>query len=143
MLSLLGNLLSCASKRFPTVALSTMESEYMTLSESIRALLHFRNIALDFSDVFDLPKKIPVLCDNQSAIFVAENLVNNSRSKHIDIRYHFVREKVEEGILEISHVPTENNLADIFTKPLTTEVFVRLRDAIMGGNNLPDAVQIN
>ena len=132
VLSLFGNLLSCASKRFPTVALSTMEAEYMTLSEAVRALLHFRNMVIEFPDLFTLPRKIPVLCDNKSAIFVADNLVNNSRSKHIDIRYHFVRERVHEGLIEILHVASEDNLADWFTKPLTTEVFVRLRSRIMG-----------
>ncbi len=131
VLTLFGNALSVASKRFPTVALSTMEAEYMTLSESLRSLMHFRNLAKEF-DCFEVPDKLDVFCDNQSAIFISENLVNNNRSKHIDIRFHFIREKIQEGLVNLSHIATELNMADIFTKPLTTEVFTRLRSMFMG-----------
>ena len=131
VLTLFGNALSVASKRFPTVALSTMEAEYMTLSESLRSLMHFRNMAKEF-DCFEVPDKLDVFCDNQLAIFISENLVNNDRSKHIDIRFHFIREKIQEGLVNLSHIATDLNMADIFTKPLTTEVFTRLRRMFMG-----------
>ena len=111
------------------MALSTMESEYMTASESIRDLIHFRNMLSQFK-CFIVQEQTDVLCDNQSAIFVSNNLVNNARSKHIDIRFHFVREKIEQGIIFVKHVATHLNLADIFTKPLTTDVFVGFRNAI-------------
>ena len=103
----------------------------MTLSESTRDLMHFRNLCSEF-DCFIIPDQLEILCDNQSAIFVAANLVNNSRSKHIDIRYHFIREEIEAGLIKLKIVASESNWADIFTKPLSTEVFVRIRNIIMG-----------
>ena len=103
----------------------------MTVSEACRELMHFRNIAKEF-EIFKVPDNIEVFCDNKSAIFVSENLVNNSRSKHIDIRFHFIREKVEQKIMRLSHIATELNLADIFTKPLTSEVFSNFTNQIMG-----------
>jgi hypothetical protein len=62
--------------------------------------------------------KVPLLCDNESAIRMADNPVEHSRAKHIDIRYHFLRDRQQKGDIEISYVNTQNQLANIFTKPL-------------------------
>jgi hypothetical protein len=62
--------------------------------------------------------KVPLLCDNESAIHMADNPVEHSRTKHIDIRYHFLRDHQQKGDIEIVYVNTKNQLADIFTKPL-------------------------
>ena len=64
--------------------------------------------------------KVPLLCecDNESAIRMAENPVEHSRTKHIDIRHHFLRDHQQKGDIEVFHISTENQLADIFTKPL-------------------------
>ncbi|MGI4673442.1 Ty1/Copia family ribonuclease HI, partial [Klebsiella pneumoniae] len=70
--------------------------------------------------------KIPIFCDNQSAIAMTGNPVQHSMTKHISIRYHFIREHVEEGDIELHFVPTEQQLADIFTKPLSEATFTRL-----------------
>ena len=70
--------------------------------------------------------KIPIFCDNQSAIAMIENPVQHSMTKHISIRYHFIREHVEEGNIELHFVPTDQQLADIFTKPLPEVTFTRL-----------------
>ncbi|GKD64482.1 hypothetical protein Tco_1306590 [Tanacetum coccineum] len=67
--------------------------------------------------------KIPLYCDNKSAIALCCNNVHHSRAKHIDVRYHFIKEKVENGIVELYFVQTEYQLADIFTKPLPRERF--------------------
>jgi hypothetical protein len=67
--------------------------------------------------------KIPLYCDNKSAIALCCNNVQHSRSKHIDIRHHFIREQVEKGIVELYFVRTEFQLADIFTKALPRERF--------------------
>jgi hypothetical protein len=109
-----------------------MEAEYMTLSESVRDLTHFINLAKQFSFYLKVPKGIPVLCDNQSAIFNSDNLVNNQRSKHIDIRYHFVREKIADNTINVKYVATTDNVADFFTKPLTSSTFIELRKQVMG-----------
>ena len=72
-------------------------------------------------------KKIPLLCDNESAIKIAHNPVQHSRTKHIDIRHHFLRDHVQREDIVISHVRTEDQLADIFTKPLDEKRFCALR----------------
>lgn len=61
---------------------------------------------------------VPILCDNSSAITIANNPVLHSRSKHIDIRYHFIRDHVSKGDVELHFIPTDLQLADLFTKPL-------------------------
>ncbi|GKC14807.1 hypothetical protein Tco_1011589 [Tanacetum coccineum] len=74
--------------------------------------------------------KIPLYCDNKSAIALCCNNVQHSRAKHIDIRYHFIKEQVENGIVELYFVRTEYQLADIFTKPLPRERFNFLIDKL-------------
>ena len=71
--------------------------------------------------------KIPLLVDSTSAISVAKNPVLHSRTKHIDVRFHFLRDHYEKGDIDLVHVASENQLADIFTKPLEFGAFVRLR----------------
>jgi hypothetical protein len=71
--------------------------------------------------------KVPLLCDNESAIRMADNPVEHSRTKHIDIRHHFLRDHQQKGDIEVYHISTENQLADIFTKPLDEKTFCRLR----------------
>ncbi|GJZ34338.1 hypothetical protein Tco_0580155, partial [Tanacetum coccineum] len=75
---------------------------------------------LDYGFTFN---KIPLCCDNKSAIALCCNNVQHSRAKHIDVRYHFIKEQVENGIVELYFVQTEYQLADIFTKPLPRERF--------------------
>ena len=70
--------------------------------------------------------KIPILCDNTSAIAIANNPVQHTITKHIDIRYHFLREHVMSGTVELYFVPTDQQIADIFTKPLDESTFSRL-----------------
>jgi len=70
--------------------------------------------------------RIPIYCDNKSAIAMTVNPVQHSMTKHISIRYHFIRERVQEGTIELHFVPTDEQLADIFTKPLTEATFTKL-----------------
>src|ERR1041385_8109261 len=72
-------------------------------------------------------KKVPLLCDNESAIKISQNPVQHSRMKHIEIRYHFLRDHVLKEDIVISHVKTKDQLADIFTKPLDEKRFSTLR----------------
>jgi hypothetical protein len=74
--------------------------------------------------------KVPLLCDNESAILIAENPVEHSRTKHIDIRHHFLRDHQQKGDIEVFHVSSENQLADIFTKPLDEQTFCKLRSEL-------------
>jgi hypothetical protein len=70
--------------------------------------------------------KVPLLCDNENAIRLADNLVEHSRTKHIDIWHHFLRDHQQRGDIDIYHISTENQLANIFTKPLDEKKFSRL-----------------
>jgi hypothetical protein len=74
--------------------------------------------------------KVPLLCDNESAIRIADNPVEHSRSKHIAIRYHFLRDHQQRGDIEIAYVSTKEQLADIFTKPLDEKTFIKLRNEL-------------
>jgi hypothetical protein len=75
-------------------------------------------------------KRIPLICDHESAIKLANNPVQHSRTKHIDIRHHFLRDHEAKGDIELCHVNTENQLADIFPKPLDETRFCFLRSEL-------------
>lgn len=99
-----------------TVALSTAEAEYMAGARGARQL----EWLYSFMSELNLAQPRPALlrCDNQAAIALAQSSKGHSRVKHIDIHHHYIRERVEDGDLEIVHIPGTNNIADIMTKPL-------------------------
>ena len=74
--------------------------------------------------------KVPLLCDNESAIRMADNPVEHSRTKHIYIQYHFLRDHQQKGDIDIAYVNTHNQLADTFTKPLDEKTFSKLRNGL-------------
>jgi hypothetical protein len=78
----------------------------------------------DFGEEYTL---VPIQCDNTSATSIAKNLVLHSKTKHIEVRYHFLRDNIEKGKIALIHVPTHDQLADIFTKSLDQATFTRLR----------------
>ena len=75
-------------------------------------------------------KKVPLLCDNESAIKLTNNPVQHARTKHIDVRHHFIRDHQQKGDICIESVGTEDQLADIFTKPLDEKRFCKLRNEL-------------
>ncbi|GJT98230.1 retrovirus-related pol polyprotein from transposon TNT 1-94 [Tanacetum coccineum] len=111
-------LISWSSKRQKSVAISSTEAEYIALSGCCAQVLWMRSQLTDYGLGFN---KIPMCCDNKSAIALCCNNVQHSRSKHIDIRYHFIKEQVENEVVELYFVKTEYELADIFTKALCRE----------------------
>ncbi|GJX71180.1 retrovirus-related pol polyprotein from transposon TNT 1-94 [Tanacetum coccineum] len=113
-------LVSWSSKKQKSTAISSTEAEYIALSGCCSQILWMRSQLTDYGFQFN---KIPLYCDNKSAIALCCNNVQHSRAKHIDIRYHFIKEQVENGIVELYFVRTEYQLADIFTKPLPRERF--------------------
>jgi hypothetical protein len=118
---------SCSSKKQASVALSTAEAEYVVVGQCCVELLWMRQTLRDFG--YNL-SKVPLLCDNESAIRLADNPVEHSRSKHIDIQHHFLRDHQQRGDIDIYHISSENQLADIFTKPLDEKRFCRLRSEL-------------
>ena len=86
---------------------------------------------LEQFDLHDQDAPVSLACDNQAAINLAYNPEHHKRVKHIERRHFFIREKVEENMIEVPYVRTVDNLADFFTKPLLGDVFIRMRDQIM------------
>ncbi|GJR64807.1 integrase, catalytic region, zinc finger, CCHC-type containing protein [Tanacetum coccineum] len=115
-----GKLVVWSSKKQKCTAISSTEAEYIALSGCCTQILWMRSQLTDYGFQFN---KIPLYCDNKSAIALCCNNVQHSRAKHIDVRYHFIKEQVENGIVELYFVRTEYQLADIFTKPLPRERF--------------------
>jgi hypothetical protein len=106
------SLVSWSSKKQTFVALSTTKVEYVAASQCCTQLLWMRQTLRDFG--YNL-SKVPLLCDNESAIRLGDNPIEHSRTKHIDIRHHFLRDHQQRGDIDIYHISTENQLADIFT----------------------------
>nr|GEU50544.1 retrotransposon protein, putative, unclassified [Tanacetum cinerariifolium] len=108
-------LISWSSKRQKSAAISSTEAEYIVLSGCCAQILWMRSQITDYGLGFN---KIPVYCDNKNVIALCCNNVQHSRSKHIDIRYHFIKEQVENEVIKLYFVNTEYQLADLFTKAL-------------------------
>ena len=113
-----GPAISWKSRKQPTVALSTCEAEYMALASAIQEAKFLRQLLGELLNIFALDPTT-IHCDNQSAIFLAKNPVQHQRSKHIDIRYHFIRSEIQSGTIDLRYIPSEENLSDLFTKPAT------------------------
>nr|GFB09167.1 retrovirus-related Pol polyprotein from transposon TNT 1-94 [Tanacetum cinerariifolium] len=108
-------LISWSLKRQKSAAISSTEAEYIALSGCCAQILWMRLQLSDYGLGFN---KILMYCDNKSAIVLCCNNVQHSLSKHIDIRYHFIKEQVENGVIKLYFVNTEYPLADLFTKAL-------------------------
>ncbi|UYV80202.1 hypothetical protein LAZ67_18001996 [Cordylochernes scorpioides] len=101
------------------VSLSTMEAEYLALSQTTKEAVWIATILKELKFLSNFAFPLIIHCDNRSAIDFSKNNVENNRSKHIDIRYHHVRERIISGDIKIVYIPTKENLADVFTKTLS------------------------
>ncbi|GJW88477.1 retrovirus-related pol polyprotein from transposon TNT 1-94 [Tanacetum coccineum] len=113
-------LVSWSSRKQKCTTISSTEAEYIALSRCCAQILWMRSQLTDYGFQYN---KIPLYCDNKSAIALCFNNVQHSRAKHIDVRDHFIKEQLENGIVELYFVRTEYQLADIFTKALPRERF--------------------
>nr|KYP38656.1 Copia protein [Cajanus cajan] len=114
-------LVSWTSKRQNTIALLTCEARYVFAGQCVTQLLWIKHQLEDY-DVYE--SSIPVLYDNTAAINISKNPVLHSRTKHIEIKHHFIRDRVQKGTFELVYVKTGEQLADIFTKPLQEDRYV-------------------
>jgi len=120
---LAGGLVSWSSKFQKTIAVSTMEAEYISLFSTGKQAVWIRNT---FEAVgIQLQAPLHVWCDNQAAIAVANREGTHEAKKHIDIKYHYIQQLIEKQLIEVNYIPTENNPADILTKCLTGRIFGR------------------
>ena len=124
MFILAGGAVSWLSKKQAVVALSTSEAEYIALSLAVQEALWFRKL---FTDLQMAEKPITIMEDNQGAIALTQNPIAHSRTKHIDIRFHFIREAREKSTIDIVYCPTSEMIADLFTKPTPCGRFEKLR----------------
>jgi hypothetical protein len=120
-----GAPISSASRKQQTVALSTAEAEYVALAAATQEALWLRALLEELGLHQEQPTLL--LQDNQSAIAIAKNPEFHARTKHIDIRHHFVRDAVEDKMIHLKFCPTEEMVADALTKPLPKTSFQELR----------------
>ena len=128
---LMGAPISWKSKAQRGVTLSSSEAEFVALSEAAKEIKFVVQVLISMG----IPVRLPVICrvDNIGAIFMAENVSTSQRTKHIDTRYHFVREFVEEGFIKIIFVRTKENRSDGFTKNVTGEIYDAHVETFMAG----------
>lgn len=114
--SLCGATVSWEARKQRTVALSSTEAEYMSLSDSCKEAMYLQKLISELNICETL--KIKIYVDNNGALRLAENSMYHGRTKHIDIRHHFIRDALKTNNITLEHVSTSNMGADIFTKPL-------------------------
>ena len=105
--------------------------EYIALSEAARLAVFLKNVLIELQ-AQQPSAPIHLFEDNQSAIHISNNPENTSRVRHLDIRYHFVRQCIEEGKIKLQYIPTQCQLADSFTKSLHRILFERFRNIYLG-----------
>ena len=132
--------ISWVSKKQAVVTLSTSEAEYVALSFATQEVIWLRKLLTDLR--VTLPGPTVLMEDNQGAITITKNPVGNARTKHIDIRYHYVCEAVQNRIVDSLYCPSEDMIADLLTKPLPREHFKMLCEA-MGMVKLPSKQPVN
>ncbi|GJW42782.1 hypothetical protein Tco_0071581 [Tanacetum coccineum] len=111
------------SPMYLKVAMSSAEAEYVAAVGCYAQVLWIKSQLADYDVLYD---KVPIFCDNTSAIAISNNPVLHSRTKHIDIMYHFIIDHILKGDIKLHFIPTDLQLADIFIKPLANPSFTRL-----------------
>ncbi len=125
MLSFGSGAISWSNKKQPTVALSSTEAEYRGAAITACEVVWLQKLFLDLGQSVDAP--VVIYCDNISSILLANNPVYHARTKHIEVHYHFIKEKVLAKKIDLIHVSSEDQVADIFTKALGTDKLKKFR----------------
>jgi hypothetical protein len=130
-----GALVAYRSVLQKCVAMSTVHAEYQAASDAVREAFFIFQLLGEVCEVLgiDFAKPVELYEDNQGCILLSQRPANHQRNKHIDLRYHYLREKVKEGVITLLYVTTKEQLADILTKALGRVAFTRLNEQIMGG----------
>ena len=125
-----GPPISWKSKKQSAVALSTCEAEYMSLSFAYQEVKYLTKLIKDLVPTECLPALM--YNDSQGAIALVKNPMKHTKSKHIDIRYHFIRECYENNNISIDYVPSNKNIADMFTKPPKKNMLIDFKEYLFG-----------
>lgn len=120
-----GNPIQWYSRKQKCVALSSTEAEYISAALASAELISVIQLAADIENKPKCPGRLYL--DNQGAIHLCEGFENSKRSKHIDIKYHFIKDLVDNGQISIKYVPTHENISDLLTKSLTLTVYTNLK----------------
>ncbi|GJW12609.1 hypothetical protein Tco_1578436 [Tanacetum coccineum] len=119
-----GKLVCWSAKKQQSIVMSSVEARYVVFGRCCANTLWMKSQLSDYDIYY---KMVPIFCDNTSTISISNNPVLHLRTKHIDIRYHFIRDHILRGDIELHFIPTEYQLADIFTKPLDKPTLTRLK----------------
>ncbi|GJY59525.1 hypothetical protein Tco_0459417, partial [Tanacetum coccineum] len=103
------------------VAVSTTEAEYVAAAQASKEAVWLKML---LEELGHEQEKITLFCDNQSALYLARNPAFHSKTKHIQVQYHFVREKVEKGTVDMQKIHTDDNVADYLTKAINCDKFI-------------------
>ena len=123
-----GGAVTWSSKRQTTVALSTVEAEYVAMSRCAQQMVWMHSWLAEVGVKYSSPGLLKA--DNRGAIALTKNTKDHGKVKHIDIRHHYIRELLRSGVIAIEQVPSEDNLADLFTKPIPRDQHHRLLAAL-------------
>ena len=117
-----------------TVATSSVQAEYQSASDAVRQGMWLYYVLRQILGHLGMKLPLPIHLyeDNQGCIALSKNPVNHTRNKHIDVKYHYIREAVNGGLFALFYIATNKMMADYLTKPLGRVLFERLRDATMG-----------
>ena len=131
------NLVSWSCSKQKVVSRSSTESEYRAVANIVAELVWLLRLLVELG----ISSKIPpiVYCDNLSATYLIANPILHARTKHIEVDHHFIREKIQDKVLTIEHVSAEEQIADIFTKPLPSHIFSRFKIKL---NVLPNPMSL-
>ena len=126
-----GGPISWQSRQQASVALSTMEAEYMAACAATQETIWLRLLLKDLH-ILDGDQPMVIREDNTACMAYAKNPMDYKKSKHIDVKYHFVRERIASGEIILEYVASADQLADILTKPMDFQKFSQLRERILG-----------
>jgi hypothetical protein len=126
--SLGSTMISWLNRKQTSVALSTTEAEYIAACSASSEVVWLRKL---LAGLFDLELEVTcIFCDNQSCIKLSENPVFHDKSKHIEIKYHYIRDMVQKGVVKLQYIATDEQIADVLTKPLSKIKFEYFRDKL-------------
>ncbi|KAK1414103.1 hypothetical protein QVD17_29844 [Tagetes erecta] len=127
-----GNLVTWRSKKQKVVALSSAEAEFRGIARGLTEALWIRKLLKEIG--YPPTQTSKIMCDNKAAIQISENPVQHDRTKHVEVDRHFIKEKLENGIIELPFIRSEDQLADILTKAVNGKVFLRFLGKLNIGN---------
>lgn len=123
-----GNPISWSSKKEQVVSRSTVKVEYKSVAYVTAEMVWIRSLLTELC--VSVPNKALIWCDSSAAVAVAGNLVMHSKFKHVELDLFFVREKVADGVFQVGHVPSLDQIMNILTKPLSVAAFTKFRDQL-------------